>query len=210
MRRSPPPVDETALLERAEGLAGRTLAELADVVGAPVPPDLLRTYQEASVNCPGLPWPVVAAWFVGGIFLLWWVPNDGTIELTGFTMRHAAIIGFAQILALWPGVSRSLITIVAALAIGATMSAAVEFAFLLGLATLSAATFFDLSQTGSVLVDDYGIATPVFGAVVAFITAVVAVRWLVSTLRTRPLSIFGWYRIFAAVATAALLGANVI
>lgn len=42
MRRSPPPVDEAALLERAEGLAGRTLAEVAAAVGSPVPPDLSR------------------------------------------------------------------------------------------------------------------------------------------------------------------------
>jgi undecaprenyl-diphosphatase len=156
------------------------------------------------------PWPVVVAWFVGGIFLLWWKPTPGTIELTALTTRHAAIIGVAQIMALWPGVSRSLTTIVAALAIGASMAAAVEFSFLLGLATLSAATFYDLSKTGSELVSDYGIATPLLGAAVAFITAIFAVRWLVSTLRTRPLSIFGWYRIGAAVTTAALIGANVI
>jgi undecaprenyl-diphosphatase len=156
------------------------------------------------------PWPVVAAWFVGGIFLLWWKPAGGTIEISSMTTRHAAIIGTAQILALWPGVSRSLTTIVAALAIGVSMSAAVEFSFLLGLATLSAATFYDLSKTGSDLVSDYGIATPLLGAAVAFVTAVFAVRWLVSTLRTRPLSIFGWYRIGAAVTTAGLIGANVI
>jgi undecaprenyl-diphosphatase len=156
------------------------------------------------------PWPVVAAWFVGGAFLLWWKPRAGTIEITALTTRHAAIIGVAQILALWPGVSRSLTTIVAALAIGASMTAAVEFSFLLGLATLSAATILDLLKSGSDLVADYGVATPLLGAAVAFITALFAVKWLVSTLRTRPLSIFGWYRIGAAVTTAGLIGANVI
>jgi undecaprenyl-diphosphatase len=156
------------------------------------------------------PWPVVAAWFVGGAFLLWWKPRAGTIEITALTTRHAAIIGVAQILALWPGVSRSLTTIVAALAIGASMTAAVEFSFLLGLATLSAATILDLLKSGSDLVADYGVATPLLGAAVAFVTALFAVKWLVSTLRTRPLSIFGWYRIGAAVTTAGLIGANII
>ncbi len=156
------------------------------------------------------PWPVIAAWFVGGVFLLFWTPGDGHVAITSLTMRHAAIIGVAQILALWPGVSRSLTTIVAALAIGASMSTAVEFSFLLGLATLSAATLYDLTKSGSTLVEDYGVVTPLFGTVVAFVTAFVAVRWLVATLRTRPLSIFGWYRIGVAFVTAGLIGIGVI
>jgi len=156
------------------------------------------------------PWPVVVAWLVGGVFLVWWDPRPGDVGLTSFTARHAAIIGAAQILALWPGVSRSLVTIAAALAIGASMSAAVEFSFLLGLATLSAATLFDLAKDGGMLLDAYGWRTPLLGAVVAFVTAVIAVRWLVSFLRTRPLSIFGWYRIGIAVATIALIAAGAI
>ena len=155
-------------------------------------------------------WPVVAAWFAGGVFLLWWRARPGTTEITMFTNRHAVIIGVAQILALWPGVSRSLTTIVAALAIGATMSGALEFSFLLGLATLSAATLYDLSKSGSNLVSDYGIVTPILGTVVAFATAFVAARWLVTTLRTQPLSIFGWYRIGIAALTVVLLGVGAI
>ncbi len=156
------------------------------------------------------PWPVVAAWVVGGVFLVWWNPRPGRIDLTSFTVRHAAIIGAAQILALWPGMSRSLVTIAAALAIGASMSAAVEFSFLLGLATLSAATLYDLAKDGGTLLDDYGWRTPLLGGIVAFITAAIAVRWLVAFLRTRPLSIFGWYRIGIAAATAVMIATGVI
>ena len=155
-------------------------------------------------------WPVVAAWMAGGVFLVWWNPRPGSTELTAFTPRNAAIIGVAQILALWPGMSRSLVTIAAALAIGATMSAAVEFSFLLGLATLSAATFFDLAKDGQTILDEYGWRTPLLGGIVAFITAAIAVRWLVTFLRTRPLSVFGWYRIGIAIATATLIAVGVI
>lgn len=56
------------------------------------------------------PWPVIAAWLAGGLFLLWWMPRPGTVEVSAMTMRGAAIIGTAQIVALWPGVSRSLAT----------------------------------------------------------------------------------------------------
>ncbi len=156
------------------------------------------------------PWPVVGAWMVGGLFLIWWRPRPGTVELTSFTARHAASSGAAQIMALWPGVSRSLVTIVAALAIGATMAAAIEFSFLLGLATLSAATLYDLAKDGQTILDDYGWRTPLLGAIVAFVTAVIAVRWLVTFLRTRPLAIFGWYRIAVATVTAALIGVGAI
>jgi undecaprenyl-diphosphatase len=155
-------------------------------------------------------WPVIVAWLVGGVFLVVWRPRPGSVEVTGFTVRHAAIIGVAQILALWPGTSRSLVTIVAALLIGASMAAAVEFSFLLGLATLSAATFYDLAKDGQEILDAYGWRTPLLGGIVAFITAAIAVRWLVAFLRTRPLSVFGWYRIGIAAATTALIAAGVI
>jgi undecaprenyl-diphosphatase len=156
------------------------------------------------------PWPVVAAWAVGGAFLLWWRPRPGATSLESLSVRHAAIVGTAQVLALWPGVSRSLVTIVAALAIGLTMSAAVEFSFLLGLATLSAATILDLGDNGKALLDDYGWRTPLLGTVVAFVTALAAVTWLVHYLRTRPLTVFGWYRLAAAALTIALIATGTI
>ncbi len=156
------------------------------------------------------PWPVVAAWLVGGMFLLWWRPGTGSGALEQLTTRNAAIIGFAQILALWPGTSRSLVTMIAALAIGLSMSAAVEFSFLLGLATLSAATVLDLAKDGSTLLDLYGWQTPLLGTLVAFVTALLAVKWFVAYLRTRPLAIFGWYRIGIAAVTVVLIATNAI
>jgi undecaprenyl-diphosphatase len=156
------------------------------------------------------PWPIVAAWAVGGALLLWWRPTYGTRQLEQMTLRSAVIVGFAQSIALWPGVSRSLITLVAALLVGMTLAAAVEFSFLLGLATLTAATLLDLAKDGDTLLDAYGWQTPLLGTLVAFATAVVAVRWLVGYLRTRPLTIFGWYRLAAAAVTAALVLTNVI
>lgn len=151
------------------------------------------------------PWPIVVAWAAGGAFLLWWRPRYGTTAIEKLTIRHAAIIGCAQILALLPGTSRSLVTIVAALALGLSMSAAVEFSFLLGLATLTAATALDLAKDGNTLLNDYGWRTPLLGALIAFLTAMAAVRWLVTYLRTEPLTIFGWYRLLAAAVTVGLI-----
>lgn len=151
------------------------------------------------------PWPIVAAWAVGGVVLLVWRPNPGTRGLLDMTTRDALIIGLAQVLATWPGTSRSLMTIIAALAIGLSMAAAVEFSFLLGLLTLSAATVFDMSKHGGEVIDQFGVATPLIGVLVAAASAAVAVKWLVSYLRTRPLVIFGWYRLGIAAVTVLLI-----
>jgi undecaprenyl-diphosphatase len=153
-------------------------------------------------------WPVVVAWAVGGIFLLVWRPPTGQISLGQLTYRHAAIVGAAQILALWPGTSRSLVTIAAALAIGLATSTAVEFSFLLGLMTLSAATSLDLVKHGKEVTDQFGVATPALGAVVACITAALAVTWFVNYLKSRPMTIFGWYRLAAAAVTILLVATN--
>jgi undecaprenyl-diphosphatase len=128
------------------------------------------------------------------------------MQLHHLTARSALIIGVAQGIALWPGVSRSLVTLIAALAVGLTLSAALEFSFLLGLVTLSAASLYDFSRNGSELIEQFGIAAPLIGLVAAFVTALIAVRWMVGYLSTRSLAIFGWYRLLiASVCTVLLL-----
>ena len=111
---------------------------------------------------------------------------------------------------MWPGTSRSLVTILAALAVGTSLAAAVEFSFLLGLITLGAATLYEFAKNGSTMVDAYGWFNPLVGLVVAFVAAVVSVRWMVSYLQTRSLAIFGWERLVVAAATIVLLASGVI
>ena len=153
--------------------------------------------------------PIVAAWIVGGLVLLWVAPrlrpDRPGLHLDGIGWRQALIIGIAQVAAMWPGTSRSLVTILAALAVGATLAAAVEFSFLLGLLTLGAATVYESATNGSVVIDAYGWVSPVVGLVVAFVAAVAAVRWMVTWLQTRSLAIFGWERIVVGAATIALV-----
>lgn len=152
------------------------------------------------------PIPVTIAWFIGGVLLLRWKPKPGLLHMQDLPVRAAFIIGCAQGLALWPGVSRSLITLVAGLAVGMTLAGALEFSFLLGLVTLSAATFLDIARNGGELIDTFGYVTPLIGVVAAFVTAVIAVRWMVDYLAKHSLALFGYYRIgIAAVATVLLL-----
>ena len=152
------------------------------------------------------PIPVTIAWAVGGVALLVWTPQRGSRDIHQLTMKSSLFIGLAQCVAMWPGVSRSLATLIAGLAVGLTLSAAVEFSFLLGVVTLSAATALDLLKHGNEIVDQFGIARPIVGAAVAFVTAVIAVRWMVGYVTNRSLAIFGWYRLgIAAVATVLLV-----
>ena len=161
------------------------------------------------------PIPIAAAWIVGGIGILVFVDrlrrdsHTGTL-LEDVTIRQAVLIGGMQVLALWPGMSRSLVTIVGALLAGMTLAAAVEFSFLLGLATLSGASLYFAAKDGSEVVDTFGLAMPLLGIVVAGISAAVAVRSLVAYLNKRDLKIFGWYRIVIGVATIALVITDVI
>ena len=111
---------------------------------------------------------------------------------------------------MWPGTSRSLVTIVAALLIGLSMSDAVEFSFLLGVLTLGAATVFSLLKDGSLMLDTFGLGTPLLGLFVAFVAAVVSVRWMVTYLQRHSLAVFGWYRIGIAALALILLATNAI
>lgn len=155
-------------------------------------------------------WPVVVAWMLGGTVILV-LSRRGLLHpgrgraLERITTRDAVIIGGAQILSLWPGTSRSLVTILAALLLGLTLSAAVEFSFLLGLTTLGAATAYEVLKNGSTMIDAYGIAVPVLGMAVAFVAGAASIKWMVTYLGRHDLRIFGWYRIAIAGVTIALM-----
>jgi len=156
--------------------------------------------------------PVAVAWAVGGILLIVFARRrfGGRTALVDLRVAPALVIGVAQAAALWPGVSRSLVTIVAACLVGLTIEAAVEFSFLLGLVTLGAATGYEILQSGDVLVAELGVAAPAIGLVAAAASALLAVRWMVRYLESRSLAGFGWYRLAAAVVATALLLAGVV
>ncbi len=159
----------------------------------------------------GVP-PVAAAWLIGGVAILA-LTRSGLLEKAGtelanITTRQAVLIGVAQAIALWPGTSRSLVTIVAGVLVGLSLGAAVEFAFLLGLATLGAATVVTAAQEGPQLIDLFGWTAPLVGMVVAFVSALASIRWMVTWLQERGLDIFGWYRIAIGIAAFVAIAAG--
>ena len=156
--------------------------------------------------------PIAAAWLVGGLAILVLV-RSGILERAGrelgsITARQAVLIGVGQAVALWPGTSRSLVTIVAGILVGLSLQAAVEFSFLLGLVTLGAATVLTALSDGHLLIATFGYATPLIGLVVAFVAAVASVKWMVAWLQSRGLEVFGHYRIAIGLATVGALSAG--
>ena len=195
----------------ARGLVGRDregLRLLGSLAIAFLPAALIGFFFEDAVkqHLFGM-WPIAGAWLVGGIFILVVLEGlrrkDGR-PLEGLTWQAALVIGLSQALALWPGVSRSLATISAAMLAGLAVSAAVEFSFLLGLVTLGAATVYEGARRGPEIIAAFGWVSPLVGFLFAAAAGFVAVRWMVAWLRTRSLAVFGWYRI-AAAALAVLL-----
>lgn len=156
---------------------------------------------------------VSAAWIVGGVAILAVVylkPQSRVVskgrEIDQLTVAQALLIGVLQALAVWPGTSRSLVTIVAGVLVGLSVSAAVEFSFLLGVLTLLAATAMDINEHGQVLRDTYSLHTMILGVVTAGLFAALAVKWMVTYLRGHSLAIFGWYRVgLGLLVVAALL-----
>ncbi len=163
------------------------------------------------------PWPVVIAWLVGGLAILAvsfrrqrsnYKQTVGTLD--GLRWKMALIIGFAQCIAMWPGVSRSLVTIVGGVLVGLSLPAAVEYSFLLGVVTLGAATAYDGLKHGQIMLQTFDAQSLAVGVFFAFIAAVVSVKWMVSYLNRHGLAIFGYYRVALALITAVLLVTNVI
>lgn len=149
------------------------------------------------------PIPIVVAWLIGGVFILWWSRVDRTTQggqaLAALHWRAALGIGFFQCLALWPGTSRSLVTILGGVAVGLTLAAAVEFSFLLGVITLSAASGYSGLKHWDSLSADLGFGLVLVGTIASFFAAYIAVRWMLAWINKHGMAVFGYWRILAGV-----------
>lgn len=163
-------------------------------------------------------WPIAAAWLVGGAVILavaWGDARRGRgsqdgAALEALTVRGAILVGLLQCVAMWPGISRSLATILGGRLAGLSTQAAVEYSFLLGFVTLTGASLFETAKQGGAIVATLGIVAPVAGVVVAFVAAALSIKWMVAYLNRHSLAVFGYYRIALAAVTATLLVGGVL
>ena len=164
--------------------------------------------------------PVLAALALGGVYMMlvdrWRKKRDAqraqdqAPQITDLTWRQALVIGLFQVVAMWPGTSRSMMTITGGVFAGLRPREAAEFSFLLGLPTLGGACVYKLVKNIAesrasgepTFIVTLGWAPVLIGLAVATVSAALAIKWLVAFLTTHGLTPFGWYRI----ALAAVMG----
>lgn len=177
----------------------------AATVPAAVVGYLLNDLIESGVREPGL----VAGTLVVGAAILWTTDHLGRRDrpIAGVTFPIAIGIGFAQALALIPGISRSGISISAGRLAGLDRPAAARFAFLMATPITLGAIIFEARKViaGEVAVDVSALPLAV-GLVASLISGLVAIHVMLRYLQTRSLDVFAWYRLgVAAVVVAVLL-----
>lgn len=148
---------------------------------------------------------------VGGVVLLfvdkWFAKNEQQKDIQEVTYKRAFLVGCFQCLAMVPGVSRSAATIVGGLVGGLNRKTSAEFSFFLALPTMFAATVKSIWDSREIFVEQAqnSLLVLVVGNVVAFVVAMLAIRFFISYLTHYGFRLFGWYRVVVGVCILLLL-----
>jgi undecaprenyl-diphosphatase len=167
--------------------------------------DLITTYLFEPVV-------VASALIVGGV-VMWlvdrYVPERSAAHATrgidAMSLRQALIIGSIQLVALVPGTSRSASSIVGGLLVGLDRPTATAFSFYLAIPTLGGATLYALLKNLGPLLEDGSLALLAVGVATAFLTALVAIRWLLLYVAHHDFRYFALYRVVVGVAILVIL-----
>jgi undecaprenyl-diphosphatase len=146
---------------------------------------------------------------LGGVFMLFCdkIFNKGSEE-TPFTEKRALMVGLFQCISMIPGVSRSMATIVGGMAQRLTRKAAAEFSFFLAVPTMLGATVYKvykLVKEGGMEIITDNLSALIIGNAVAFIVALLAIKFFISFVTKYGFKAFGWYRIIVGVLILVLL-----
>ncbi len=204
------------LLSMLVGVAGRSNSGarlLRNVVLATVPVAVagLTLSNWISDHLFSVP-AVIGAQVVGALLMLWaerWRRANAGIgysrnDPSDLSPKKAIGIGFAQCAALWPGTSRSMVTMVGGYLSGLTPVKAAEFSFLVGLPVLAGAALLKTLKSGSAMVEVFGWGNLVLGGLIAAISAAIAVKFLVTFLSRNGLAVFAYYRLALALVLTVL------
>ena len=153
---------------------------------------------------------VVAIMLVaGGVFMLFCdrIFNKGSEDVK-LDERKAFKIGLFQCISVIPGVSRSMATIVGGMSQKLSRRKAAEFSFFLAVPTMAGATLLDLVdlfKDNAQWATSHNIIVLIVGCIVAFIVALLAMKWFVNFLTKYGFKAFGWYRIIVGIIILAML-----
>ena len=175
------------------GIALLALTTVPGLVAGALFHDVIKTHLFNPANvavglAAGAIWIILAERFM---------PMPQKTSVDGVTWKEALAIGCFQCLALWPGMSRSAATILGGMVVGLDRRSAAEYSFFAAVPMLLAACLFDLWENGGCLTAQ---DIPLFavGLLVSFLSAWIAVRFLVKFVARHTLEPFGWYRLVVA------------
>lgn len=219
------------VVQMCKGLLGKDKAGLKlaiNIIVAFLPAAVLGVLlndiiEEKLFNTPS----VITALALGGLFMIVLdrmkfkkvdTDEDPENDMIELSIPKALFIGLMQCVAMVPGTSRSMMTIVGGVIAGLRPKQAAEFSFLLGLPTLGGACVYSLlknlkhaNETGGPnMFELLGWIPIAVGLIVATISAAIAVRWLVAFLNKHGLALFGYYRLVLAAALAGLIAMGVV
>ena len=146
------------------------------------------------------PFTVIIGLVVGGLFMLAAEKAKMRVickDVEKMTIMQALLVGAFQILALWPGFSRSGSTIAGGLFLGLSRKAAADFSFIIAVPVMIDACFYDLLKSLSML-GSGDLAMIAIGFVTAFIVAYISVLWFLKFLNKSTLASFAYYRFVVA------------
>ena len=142
---------------------------------------------------------------IGGVFMLFCdrIFNKGS-EDTRLTYRRAFTVGLIQCISMIPGVSRSMATIVGGMSQRLTRKAAAEFSFFLAVPTMLGATCLETYKLishggGSLLTQGNNLEMLLLGSAVAFVVAILAIKFFINYVTKYGFAAFGWYRIIVGI-----------
>lgn len=155
--------------------------------------------------------PVICALTAGAV-VMWFAQkkydarkSETRLDMDSLTLSKSLLIGALQCVALFPGTSRSMMTILGGYCAGLDEKNSARFSFLLGLITLTAASAYKVYKDGHALAEALSPSPLLAGLAVAFVSSALAVKWLVGFLTKHGLVPFAIYRILLAAALSAAL-----
>lgn len=138
---------------------------------------------------------IILEWFVAKKYI------NLSKKISDISIHHAVLIGLFQAMSTVPGFSRSGSILLGMLALGYTRTASAQYAFMLSLPTILAATSLDLYQNRDLLstISSNEVMYLFLGTLSAFLSALWVMRWLINYLSDHDLRIFGYYRLVILV-----------
>lgn len=184
------------------------------IVGCTPAAILGALFNETIDTLLGSTWVVLGMLFLGGILMIYFDRIFTNKTERPVQVQNAFIIGLFQCLAMIPGVSRSMATIFGGMQQGLTRRQAAEFSFFLAVPTMFGATLlkgYKLYKELGVAVFQENWQTLLIGNIVAFVVALLAIKFFIEFVTKYGFRVFGYYRILLSVgvAIALLLGANI-